>query len=274
MLRLPLTYFSQKRPRVPAPAISLPHSVAPSRKLRVTLLALALSLAGVVGVRSHQMIEHQDHLEAKAALTKIHLPIPKAQAASQPQIQAEALAAQQAWLEAYEHRQAAITARQTILANRIATQYKIAPQAASFLVKEGERAAHDHHVNPVLLLAVVGVESRFNPYVISNAGAVGLTQMMPSAHPLKVKAVRDRGGSLINPADNLHVGAWILADYLRLRHGDQIQALQQYNGASHDKTAAYAKKVMRVYDRLNAHLPTIPDGPDGPPPSLASLAQA
>jgi soluble lytic murein transglycosylase-like protein len=176
-----------------------------------------------------------------------------------------------AWQLAFDRRQAALEARRTLLAQRITSEYQVAPQAAVFLVRESEKAADSHHVDPVLLMAIVGVESRFNPYIMSSSGAIGLTQTMPSAHPGKVSEIRAQGASLVEPEANLHVGASILAEYLALSHGDATKALQRYNGAAGDAQAKYAKKVLRVYGLLHNRLPTIPEGPDTPPPSSATL---
>lgn len=183
----------------------------------------------------------------------------------------EAVALREQWHRAYIERQVALTAWRQALAQRISLDYGLAPQAAMFLVSEGQQAAEQHRVDPVLLLAVVSVESRFNPYVMSSSGAIGLTQTMPSAHPAKIQAIRDNGSTLIDPAANLKVGASILAEYLRWSHGDRVAALQQYNGARDDKTAKYAHKVLHNYERLRAQLPPLPPGPPTPyPPGMDS----
>jgi len=269
MLRFPLTTSSLKRPRILATSLALPLTISPpTYPRRLTMLAAALTLAGM---GTTVLIQHADpnpHPIHGWVQTQVH------SQEADDRSRVLALAEQAAWQAAFEKRQAALEARRQILADRITAEYQVAPQAASFLVRESERAAAQHHVDPVLLMAIVGVESRFNPYIISSGGAVGLVQMVPSAHPAKVQEIKARGGSLVNPTDNLYAGASILADYLALNHGNQVNALQQYNGAAKNGKATYAKKVLGVYSRLSNHLPSIPVGPEGPPPLLAALARA
>lgn len=178
------------------------------------------------------------------------------------------------WIKAYDAHEQGLRQWQKALADRISQRYQIAPQAALLLVQQSDRAARAHQIDPVLLMAVVAVESRFNPYVVSRVGAIGLTQTLPSAHPIKIQTMRDQGGSLINPKDNLHMGATILAEYLKMSHGNRVQALQRYNGALKDREARYAHKVLRVYDFLRVNLPAVPPLPTRPSQGeqLASMA--
>lgn len=143
-------------------------------------------------------------------------------------------------------------AQRKILAERISRLYSIAPEAAAWIVVEAQNAADETEVDPVLLLAVVGVESRFNPYAGSDAGAMGFTQALPRAHPEAVAQIEADGGSILDPRANLRLGADVLKLYLTLQHGDRRRALQQYNGALGDETYGYASTVLRVYDRLKA----------------------
>lgn len=133
-----------------------------------------------------------------------------------------------------------------ILATTISNKYRIAPSAAARVVDKAYEAAHSHGVNPVLLLAVVGVESRFNPLAGSTAGAVGLVQAMAKAHPDKVKPVLEQGGSLTDVETNLDIGAQILREYLTSQHGNISMALQQYNGSLKDPRQSYSKQVLAV----------------------------
>lgn len=176
------------------------------------------------------------------------------------------------WHQAFLAREEALGHWRTELARRIANDYNLAPQAAQFLVKESQQAAEQQQVDPVLLLAIVGAESRFNPYVISSGGAIGLTQTMPSAHPDQIKVVNEKGSTLVDPSSNLNVGAAILSEYLQRARGNKVAALQQYNGASNDKTAKYARKVLHIYDRLHAQLPALPQGPSTPYPTRDMMA--
>lgn len=80
---------------------------------------------------------------------------------------------------------------------------------------------------PELLLAVMDVESRFNRYAVSSAGAVGLMQVMPF-WPREL-GVENR---LFGDTDfNIRLGAEILAYYLYVERNDYVRALARYNGS-------------------------------------------
>lgn len=80
---------------------------------------------------------------------------------------------------------------------------------------------------PELLLAVMDVESRFNRYAVSSAGAVGLMQVMPF-WPRELK-VENR---LFGDTDfNIRLGAEILGYYLYVERNDYVRALARYNGS-------------------------------------------
>ena len=140
---------------------------------------------------------------------------------------------------------------QKALASSISTEYHIAPAAAQNVVSQAYEVARVHQVDPVLLLAVVGVESRFNPLAGSNAGAVGLVQALARAHPDKVSPVLARGGSLTDVRTNLNLGAQILKEYMDLQHGNTTRALQAYKGSLNDPSQSYARTVLAVKARFD-----------------------
>lgn len=149
-------------------------------------------------------------------------------------------------------RQAKLLNRQEVLADVITTQYYIAHEAALLIVQQAFQAADAHHVDPLLLLAVTGVESHFNPFAGSNAGALGLTQSLPGAHPDKMRPLHQRGGSILNVRDNLDLGAQILREYLVQYHDNVVLALQQYNGSLNDPRRAYSNRVLKAMGPLKA----------------------
>jgi soluble lytic murein transglycosylase-like protein len=103
-------------------------------------------------------------------------------------------------------------------------------------------------VDPVLILAVMAIESRYNPVAESDMGAKGLMQVIPKFHQEKLL---DHGGehALLDPEVNIHVGAQILREYYR-RFGDLETALQMYAGAFDEPTSQYAGKVLGEKNRL------------------------
>lgn len=137
---------------------------------------------------------------------------------------------------------------QRALAEFIAKRWRIADSAAARFVSIAYRAGQQHAVDPVLILAVMAIESRYNPVAESVVGAMGLMQVIPRFHPEKLV---DHGGehALLDPEVNIHVGAQILREYTR-RLGDLEAALQMYAGAFDEPTSQYAAKVFAEQARL------------------------
>ena len=137
---------------------------------------------------------------------------------------------------------------QRALAEFISKRWRIADTAATSFVSIAYRAGKRHSVDPVLILAVMAIESRYNPVAESVAGAKGLMQIIPKYH---LDKLLDHGGeeALLDPEVNIHVGAQILREYYR-RLGDQEAALQRYAGAFDEPTSRYAAKVFEERMRL------------------------
>jgi len=83
-------------------------------------------------------------------------------------------------------------------------------------------------LSPQLVLALIEVESRFDPYAVSRSGAVGLMQIMP----FWLKLIGRDGDSLVHAPTNLRMGCTILKYYLDRSKGDIREGLQRYNGAT------------------------------------------
>jgi soluble lytic murein transglycosylase-like protein len=82
-------------------------------------------------------------------------------------------------------------------------------------------------IPPELVLAVMDVESRFDRFAVSSAGAVGLMLVMPF-WPRELGMTNDQ---LVRIADNVRMGTTILGYYLRKERGNYQRALQRYNGS-------------------------------------------
>ena len=116
------------------------------------------------------------------------------------------------------------------------------------MVGAAYRAAREVGLDPLLVLAVISVESRFNPIAESVMGAKGLMQIIPKYH--QAKLVQQGGeAALLDPEANILMGARILQEYV-YRMGTLEAGLQYYNGAFRDGSAQYAQKVMVERDRL------------------------
>ncbi|MEX0729276.1 MAG: lytic transglycosylase domain-containing protein [Aquisalimonadaceae bacterium] len=98
-------------------------------------------------------------------------------------------------------------------------------------------------LQPELVLAVIEVESNFNRFAISSAGARGLMQIMP----FWLNEIGRPEDNLFHMATNLRFGCTILRHYLDIERGDLTRALARYNG-SLGKTW-YPERVYRAMDR-------------------------
>ena len=136
---------------------------------------------------------------------------------------------------------------QRALAEFIAKRYRVAGEAIAGIVSSAYRAGAEHRVDPLLILAVVAIESRFNPLAESVFGAKGLMQVMPKYHQDKLSG---HGGdtALLEPEVNIQVGTQILREYLR-RSGETESALQMYVGGS-TPDAVYPGKVLAERARM------------------------
>ena len=139
---------------------------------------------------------------------------------------------------------------QQAVAEYIAKRYRVADDAIAGFVAMAYRAGEEYRVDPLLILAVMAIESRYNPVAESVMGARGLMQVIAKYHPEKLEP---HGGdqALLEPAVNIRVGAQILREYQR-RFGDTETALQMYAGALDEPTSQYANKVFAEKARLDA----------------------
>jgi len=98
-------------------------------------------------------------------------------------------------------------------------------------------------IPPDLVLALMEVESRFDRWAVSPAGAVGLMQVMPFwPRELGVQ------NQLVKVAPNIRMGCEILRYYLRAEHRNWTRALARYNGSGGRNT--YPALVMQRWQRV------------------------
>lgn len=143
-----------------------------------------------------------------------------------------------------------LDASQRALVEYLSRRYYVAAEATERVVGVAYRAAREVGLDPLLVLAVISIESRFNPIAESVMGAKGLMQIIPKYHRAKLQA---HGGeeAVLDPESNILVGASILQEYV-YRTGSLESGLQFYNGALWDGSAQYAQKVMTERERLEA----------------------
>jgi soluble lytic murein transglycosylase-like protein len=139
-----------------------------------------------------------------------------------------------------------------VLAGYLARRYRVAGDATVDLVGESYAVGRAVGLDPLLILAVISVESRFNPIAESDMGAKGLMQVIPRFHTEKL-AMHGGEDAVLDPKTNILVGAQILKEYIRLAGGLEA-GLQMYNGAADDPSQGYAQKVIAEKQRLEQAL--------------------
>ena len=147
---------------------------------------------------------------------------------------------------------------QRVLVDYLTRRFSIAAEPTAMVVETAYRAADESGLDPLLVLAVISIESRFNPIAESVMGAKGLMQIIPRYHRARLL---EHGGedAVLDPESNILVGTKILQEYV-YRTGTLEAGLQTYNGASRDATAQYAQRVLaergRLQQALRAALPS------------------
>lgn len=131
----------------------------------------------------------------------------------------------------------------------LAKKYRIAPEPLSVLVAESYDVGKRTKLDPTLILAIMAIESSFNPFAQSTVGAQGLMQVMTRVHTDKYENL---GGELaaFNPVTNLRVGVTVLLDCIK-RAGSVEGGLKYYVGAANlNSDGGYAAKVLAEHARL------------------------
>lgn len=134
------------------------------------------------------------------------------------------------------------------LVQYIAKRHKVSASGLEQLVRTAIHEGQVTKVDPVLILAVTSIESGFNPFAESGFGAQGLMQIIPRFHQDKIDPARG-SVALLEPTENIRVGARILREYMR-NNGDIEAALQQYGGVSDSSDLVYANKVLNEAERF------------------------
>ena len=153
-------------------------------------------------------------------------------------------------------RPAAPDPQHKVLAGYLARRYRVAGDATVDLVGESYAVGRVVGLDPLLILAMISVESRFNPIAESDMGAKGLMQVIPRFHTEKSSLSTAARTRYSIPKTNILVGAQILKKYIRLASGIEAGLLQMYNGAPDDPSQGYAQKVIAEKQRLEQALRT------------------
>lgn len=131
---------------------------------------------------------------------------------------------------------------------QVAQRYRVSTEALQPVFETVQAAGREWRIDPLLIIAVISIESRFNPYSQSPMGAVGLMQIIPRFHMDKLPGDAD-SRAFLDPAINVRIGARILQESIQ-RQGGLMEGLQYYAGAIDDTEQTYANKVLAEKARL------------------------
>lgn len=154
--------------------------------------------------------------------------------------------------------------QQAAVTQWLSRKYRVAQEPLGTLVAEAFAVGEKVRLDPTLILAVMAIESRFNPYAQSPVGAQGLMQVLTRVHTDKYA---EAGGhaAAFDPLTNLRVGVKVLQECIA-RAGSVEAGLKFYVGAANlESDGGYAAKVMAEHARLlsvvsgraPAYMPTV-----------------
>ena len=165
---------------------------------------------------------------------------------------------------------------QAAVAFWLSKKYRVAAEPLAALVTEAYDIGTRTKLDPTLILAIIAVESSFNPFAQSSVGAQGLMQVMTRVHTDKYEGF---GGHLaaFDPVTNLRVGVRVLQECIA-RAGSLEGGLRHYVGAANlADDGGYAAKVLAEHFRLrqvaSGRAPANPPA-TATPPMLSTQAPA
>lgn len=169
-----------------------------------------------------------------------------------------------------------LSREQAAVAQWLARRYRVATEPVAALVREAWSIGRRAGLDPTLILAVIAIESSFNPFAQSPVGAQGLMQVMTHVHDDKYGPF---GGThaAFDPITNLRVGVQVLKDCIA-RAGGVAEGLRYYVGAAAlESDGGYAGRVLVEQGHLRAvvegrRVPvTVPNTGSPAPEKVAAL---
>ena len=148
-----------------------------------------------------------------------------------------------------------LSREQAAVTQWLSRRYRVATEPVAALVQEAWAIGQRANLDPTLILAIIAIESSFNPFAQSPVGAQGLMQVMTRVHDDKYGPF---GGNhaAFDPITNLRVGVQVLKDCI-VRAGSVAEGLRHYVGAAlHETDGGYAARVLAE----QAHLRAVAEG--------------
>ena len=138
--------------------------------------------------------------------------------------------------------------QQSNLAYWLSKKYKVGAEPLGALVSEAYESGQKTQIDPLLILAVMAIESGFNPFAQSPMGAQGLMQVMTKVHSDKYQGF---GGQVaaFDPLSNVKVGVIVLRECIT-RAGSVEGGLKLYVGAVENSSDSYVGRVLAEHSRL------------------------
>lgn len=147
-----------------------------------------------------------------------------------------------------------VVKRSAKLSTGIQKAYSVAPDTANRVSPMIIQSADKYNVDPILLAAVIRQESSYRISVISPAGAVGLTQVIPRYWQQTCP------GDLIEEYNNINCGTYILASY-NSKAGSWPKALAYYNvgPTGYNSNSKMKKQGEKYAEQVKQHQETLKD---------------
>jgi len=191
--------------------------------------------------------------------------------AARPSLQTSASEWLMGWLTSRQDESLALAVtdllpEQAKVTHWLSRKYKVSPQPLSMLVSEAWQLGQLSQLPPTLILAVMAVESGFNPFAKGTQGAMGLMQIEPVAQE---ETLNQFGGKLaaFDPQTNLRIGARLLQSNIQ-QAGSVEEGLRLYGRSSGQvNDSAYVDKVMAEHRQLQRIVQTYAQTAQNTPPA-------
>jgi len=155
-----------------------------------------------------------------------------------------------------------VTAQENVshqaLADFLGKRYRVSKDALEPYIRLAYSAGQKTRIDPLLIVAVMAVESTFNPIAESVMGAKGLMQIIPKYHQDKLTGPQGRKLNVLDPETNILAGAKVLREYATRTGEDLVAALRLYGGFG-PNASPYPEKVLSVRKRLHQFIRGVSD---------------
>jgi soluble lytic murein transglycosylase-like protein len=211
----------------------------------LAVVALVVFFSGNAELRRDIEVRALDWLQARHAVAEAEQEPSLLAGIDEPDAVARATAANPA----------SLTRQQAAVAQWISRRYRVAPEPVARLVQESWAIGHKAGLEPTLILAIIAIESSFNPFAQSPVGAQGLMQVMTAVHDDKYEPFGGKHAAF-DPLTNLRVGVQVLKECIA-RAGSLVDGLKYYVGAANlPDDQGYAGRVLAE----QAFLKSVADG--------------